>query len=297
VTVPSEPRDPGSWRRLIAELEGDRARERADWGDVDEDEVARYVAGTADAGLRTRVEEAMGRFPAVRQLVDNLTGNEALPFGPASLPLPSRDVGGAGGHWTPRPGRRPSWKGWAAGAGALAASLLIGFLIGRRGDDGGSPPSSGELLLAAATPQPRLSRSGSPGLVGLDARGVYLIEPGQDFGWTLQSPRAGQATIAKVSPLPVEVWPRAGQAAIPLPAFEPRPYGPFIGPEEETTFVVVVTAGPAADVVRDVLTPEAGGPAELDRRMTGLPQALWAAGHRWAAIARVTVRPASGARP
>jgi hypothetical protein len=52
-----------------------------------------------------------------------------------------------------------------------------------------------------------------------------------------------------------------------------------------------VTATPAADVIRQHLTAEAAAADQLDRLLGRLEQALWEAGHRWAALGRMTVEP------
>jgi hypothetical protein len=58
--------------QLVAELEADRTAERQEWGDLDDEEVALYVAGMGTAEERARVTQAMLRYPRVRALVRDL---------------------------------------------------------------------------------------------------------------------------------------------------------------------------------------------------------------------------------
>ena len=58
--------------RLIAELEADRTAERQEWGNLDDEEVALYVAGMGTAEERVRVAQAMLRYPRIRALVREL---------------------------------------------------------------------------------------------------------------------------------------------------------------------------------------------------------------------------------
>jgi hypothetical protein len=76
-------RDPEHWRRFIAELESDLAAERVDevveWGPIDDETIALYIAGNCSPGVRAWVESAMLRHPGLRRLVRDLRRESTQP--------------------------------------------------------------------------------------------------------------------------------------------------------------------------------------------------------------------------
>ena len=58
------------WDRVDKALEEESTEHRRNWGDTDENLLARYVEGTCSADQRDQVERAMKELPAVRECVD-----------------------------------------------------------------------------------------------------------------------------------------------------------------------------------------------------------------------------------
>ncbi len=58
------------WTRLAADLAADIADQRKTWGDIDEIILARYDARKCTKKERSRVEQAMRDFPAVREALE-----------------------------------------------------------------------------------------------------------------------------------------------------------------------------------------------------------------------------------
>lgn len=257
---------PEQWARLVAELRAEDQRRREVWGDVDDETLALYLSGDCTPEEKQRVESAMAQFPAVREALElarsapdlepgDLVGRDQQP--PAqvgSVPLPSV-------------ARR-------FGPVALAAGLLVAALglywFGRSAFS-----TSGEVLVAQVEVQYRDVRGGGPG----------------DFRIVIQSPRDGVATIVRVTPTRRDVWPRPGEAPISLRAAAPAPYGPFDAAEGPAVFWVVVTEQSAADTLRTLLAAESTSPGDVGRFSKQIEEALWQAGHRWAAIQHVMVEP------
>jgi hypothetical protein len=87
------------------------------------------------------------------------------------------------------------------------------------------------------------------------------------------------------------VYPLPGQADIAVEPLQPRKFGPLDRPQARTTLLVLVTATPAAETVRQHLATADAAPDQPDRLLAQLEQALWGAGQRWAALGRITVEP------
>jgi hypothetical protein len=302
---PAESREP--WDRLALELRAHGQAQRQAWGDVDDVQLARYLAGVSSPPERAAVEQAMRDFPDVREVVDLL--RSVLPGRGVEAPVPPGSEGATSGDTaSPTPLRpepmvqdqkaevRKALRGWTLRQAALvglglAASFLLGWLIGqgRLGPDAPSRP--GEVLLASLTAVPRDSRTLEAARVMLDDQGVYRIAGGRDFALEIGSPRRGVATLVLLGPGQPIVYPLPGQADIVVEPLEPRKFGPLDRPEARTTVLVIVTATPAAETVRSHLAATAAALDQRDRLLAPLEQALWAAGQHWAALGRITIEP------
>jgi hypothetical protein len=173
----------------------------------------------------------------------------------------------------------------------LAASFLVGLLVGRgtfAPEPSGQP---GERLLASLTAVPRDSRAAEAARVTLDDQGVYRITGGKEFALEIRSPRRGVATVVLVGPGQPMVYPLPGQTDIAVEPLKPRKFGPLDRPQAKTAMLVIVTAVPAAEIVRQHLVAAGAALDQPDRLLAQLEQALWAAGQRWAALGRITVEP------
>jgi hypothetical protein len=62
----------GSVIERAIQLGTDSDGERAGWGDVDDETLALYAAGTCSPEERIRVEAAMLRYPDVREIVEDI---------------------------------------------------------------------------------------------------------------------------------------------------------------------------------------------------------------------------------
>jgi hypothetical protein len=82
---------------------------RAGWGDIDDDSLALYAAGTCSPEERARVEVVMLRYPDVRELVGDIRRRGFF------VPRRSR----------PRPGRRTRCPTATAVMICLAIALLL----------------------------------------------------------------------------------------------------------------------------------------------------------------------------
>jgi hypothetical protein len=59
------------WLSRVAQtVDSYRALERETWGGIDEDTLIRYMGNQCTAAERSRVEEAMREFPAIREAVE-----------------------------------------------------------------------------------------------------------------------------------------------------------------------------------------------------------------------------------
>lgn len=301
---PSESRE--HWERLIAELRTYQDAQRQTWGDLDDTQVARYLAGTCSPRERAVVEQTMRDLPDVRELMDVL--RRVLPAREAEAPALLDSAEGVVSE-TPAATLRPDTvvreqpaqirqafrsrrlrRAALVGLG-LAASFLLGWLVGR-GSLGPEPSGRpGELLFAGLTAVPRDSRAAAAARVTLDDQGVYRIAGGRDFALEIRSPRRGIATLILVGPGQPVVYPLPGQADIAVEPLEPRKFGPLDRPEAKTTVLVIVTATSAAEVIRQHLTATGAALDQPDRLLAQLEEALWAAGQRWAALGRITIEP------
>jgi hypothetical protein len=274
MTRQPEPRE--QWEGVAAELRAYRQAERQAWGDLDDIQVARYLAGVCSPQERAAVEQAMQTLPDVRDVIEVLRAVEPARGMDSAVRASSARVAA---------GLRTPWK-WALAGAGLAATFLLGLLVGPA-----LRPSSHELLVASLTAIPRDSRAPDAAQVKLDDEGVYRITGGKDFAIEIGSPRPGVATVVLLGPGPPTVYPLPGQVDIPVEPFRPRKFGPLDRPDAQTTVLVIVTATPAAEVIRQHLTAEAAAADQPDRLLGQLEQALWQAGHRWAALGRMTVEP------
>jgi hypothetical protein len=200
-------------------------------------------------------------------------------------------VGGQAAGTQPAPGRRVLRRAALIGLG-LAASFLLGWLAAVSHVPSWQLQSSGqpffELLLASLTAVPRDSRSPEAARVMLDDQGVYRIAGGKDFALEIRSPREGVATLVLLGPGEPVVYPLPGQGDIAVEPLEPRKFGPLDRPEGRTAVLVIVTATPAAEMVRQHLA-SAGAAQDQPERL--LAHALWAGGQRWAALGRIAIEP------
>jgi hypothetical protein len=289
------------WERPIADLRAYRDTQRKAWGDLDDIQVAGYLAGTCSPQERTAVEQAMRDLPDVRELIDVL--RSVLPTREEEAPvLPDATEAAASGNATrtatfqpdaaiPKRFRGRTLRRIALVGLGLAASFLLGWLVGR-GRHGPEPSGqSGELVLAGLTAVPRDSRAAEAARVMLDDQGVYRIAGGRDFALQIRSPRRGVATLVLLGSGPPVVYPLPGQADIAVEPLEPRKFGPLDRPEARTTVLVLVTATPASDIIRQQVTAPRAALEEPDRLLAELEQALWTAGQRWVALGRITVEP------
>src|SRR5262249_24617757 len=143
----------------------------------------------------------------------------------------------------------------------LAASFLLGLLIGqgRPGPEHlGEAKSTGqprEILLAGLTVVPRDPRA--PYALQLTSRGenVYWIA-GRDFALEIRSPRGGVPPVVLPGPGQRMAYPQPGQADIAVVGMKPRRFGPLDRPEATTAVLVLVTATPAAETVRQHLAAD-----------------------------------------
>jgi hypothetical protein len=299
---PAESREP--WERLAAELRTYGHAQCQAWGDIDDIQLARYLAGACSPSERAVVEQAMRDLPDVREVIDLL--RSILPA-PEVEPIPPGPEGAASGIAAapalrpetvvqrqpagPRETRRRMLRRAALVGLGLAASFLLGWLIGQ-GRLGPEPlQRPGERLLASLTALPRDSRAVEAARVMLDDQGVYRIAGGRDFALEIRSPRRGVATLVLLGPGEPLVYPQPGQADIAVEALEPRKFGPLDRLEARTTVLVLVTATPPAEIVCHQLV--AGGAAldEPDRLLDQLEKALLGAGQRWVAFGRITIAP------
>jgi hypothetical protein len=302
---PADTRD--HWERLAVELRAYGQAQRHAWGDLDDIQLARYLAGVCSPPECAAVEQAMRDLPDVREVIDLLRGvlpeRQVEALVPPGLELATSAVAAppaALRQQTVVQGQaaevRPAFRGRTLRRAALvglglAASFLLGWLIGQGRLGPEAPGRPGELLLAGLTAVPRDSRAREPARVMLDDQGVYRIAGGRDFALEIRSPRQGVATLVLLGPGQPMVYPLPGQADIPLEPLEPRKFGPLDRPEARTTVVVIVTATPAADTVRSHLAAGEAALDQQDRLLVQLEQALWAAGQHWAALGRITVEP------
>jgi hypothetical protein len=305
---PAESRE--DWERLAVELRAYGQAQRQAWGDLDDIQLARYLAGGCTPPERAAVEEAMRDLPDVREVIDLL--RSVLPAREVEAPVPPSSEGATSGVAAPAAALRQETvvQGQAAeirqafrgrtlrraalvGFG-LAASFLLGWLIGQRRLGPEAPGRPGELLLAGLTAVPRDSRALEPARVMLDDQGVYRIAGGRDFALEIRSPRQGVATLVLLGPGQPMVYPLPGQADIAVEPMQPRKFGPVDRPEARTTVLVIVTATPAAETIRQRLAAPGAALAQPDRLPAQLEQALWAAGQRWAAVGRIVIEPLGG---
>jgi hypothetical protein len=128
--------------------------------------------------------------------------------------------------------------------------------------------------------------------VTLDEQGVYRITGGRDFSLEIRSPRQGVATLVLLGAGRSTIYPLPGQADIAVEPLERRKFGPLDSPDTRTTVLVIVTATPAVDTVRQHLRSAEGAQDQPHRLVAQLEQALWQAGQRWAALGRITIEPA-----
>jgi hypothetical protein len=174
----------------------------------------------------------------------------------------------------------------ASVAAALGAGIYIGLTV--RGG-GNSVPAGGEVLLAALQPQARLDRGGPFQTLGQGAPGVYPLKGNADFRVAIQSPRQGFATVVLLAPERLQVYPRPSEADLRVEAFETRNYGPLGAPGDKSVVLVIVTAEPAAETIRESLTAGGATADQVDDVLSGIQRALWKKGLRWAAVGRITV--------
>jgi hypothetical protein len=302
---PAESREP--WERLAVELRAYGQAQRQTWGDVDDIQLARYLAGASSPPERAAVEQAMRDFPDVREVVDLLRsalpeleveapappGTEGAASGVAAPPAALRQetaVQGQAAEVRPAPRGRMLLRAALVGLG-LAASFLLGWLIGQGRLGPEAPGRQGELLLASLTAVPRDSRALDATRVMLDDQGVYRIAGGKDFALEIRSARQGVATLVLLGPGQPTVYPLAGQADIAVEPLKPRKFGPLDRPEARTSVLVIVTARPAAETVRRHLAAAEAALDQPDRLLDQLEQSLWAARQPWAALGRITVEP------
>jgi hypothetical protein len=305
---PSESRE--HWERLAIELRADEPAQRQAWGDINDIQLARYVDSACSPQERAAVEQAMRDLPDVREAIDVLRG--VLPAWGLEAPVqPGLAEGAAGAvSWaaaraaalaqdtvvqrqlvaTRWARRRMVLRAALVGIG-LAASFLLGWLVGqgRLGPEPSGRP--GERLLASLTAVPRDSRAAEAARVTLDDQGVYRIAGGRDFALEIRSPRRGVVTLVLLGPGQPMVYPLPGQADIAVEPLEPRKFGPLDRPEARTTVLVIVTATPAAEIVRQHLAAAGAGLDQPDRLVAQLELVLWEAGQRWAALGRITIEP------
>jgi hypothetical protein len=302
---PAESREP--WDRLAAELRAYGQAQRQAWGDVDDIQLARYLAGASSPPERAAVEQAMRDLPDVREVIDLLRsvlparegeapvppGLEGATYGVTASPAPLQQEtvvqGQAAESRRAFRGQR-LWPAALVGFG-LAASFLLGWLIGQGRLDPEPSRRPGELLLASLTAVPRDSRAADGARVTLDDQGVYRIAGGRDFALEIRSPRRGVATLVLLQPGQPMVYPLPGQADIAVEPMEPRKFGPLDRPEARTTVLVIVTATPAAEMVRRHLGAAEAALDQPDRLLAQLEQALWAGGQHWATLGRITIEP------
>jgi hypothetical protein len=265
------------WERVAAELHAYRDAQRQAWGDLDDIQVARYLAGECSPQERAAMEQAMQSFPDVRELMDVL-----------------RDVGPGLSNMTQaqaerapqaKPLRTP-WK-WVLAGTALAASFVLALLVA----EGLFRPVRHEVLLASVMVVPRDSRAADAARVTLDDQGVCRLIGGKDFNIEIRSPRQGVATVVLLGPDALTVYPKPGQAAIAIEPFRTRKFGPLERLKGRTTVLVIVTATPAAELIRERLGAVPPAMDQLNQLMELLQQALWDAGQHWIAIDRITVEP------
>jgi hypothetical protein len=305
---PSESREP--WERLAAELRAYEQAQRQAWGDVDDIQLARYLEGVCSPQERAAVEQAMRDLPDVREAIAVLRGvlpawGLEAPVQPGLAEGEARAVSWAAARAatlaqdtvvqrqlveTRRARRRMVLRAALVGIG-LAASFLLGWLIGQGRLGPGPSERPGKRLLARLTALPRDSRAVEAARVMLDDQGVYRIAGGKDFALELRSPRRGVATLVLLGLGEPLVYPLPGQAEIAVEALEPRKFGPLDRPEARTTVLVLVTDTPAAEIVRQQLAAAGAALDQPDRLLDQLEQALWAAGQRWAALGRITIAP------
>jgi hypothetical protein len=265
MTGQSQPHE--QWDRVAAELRAHREAQREAWGDFDANQVTRYLAGLCTPQERAAVEVAMRSLPDVRELIEVLQAME-FPVPPGPIPR------GLARIWA-RINRGTVRTCALVGLG-VAATFLLGLLIGRTVYHKPDPPlGPPELLSAKLTPVPRTFRG---------AAGA------KDFDVEIRSPRSGFATIVLLQPgLPPRCFPEPGQPDVRVEAFELRKYGPLDRPNTRTTVLVIVTATPAENVIREHVPAAGPAPDQTDALEESLEQALWAAGHRWAAVGRISV--------
>src|SRR5262245_13627082 len=82
----TDPDPEEQWSWIAAELKSYRDAQRQAWGDLDDVTMARYLAGEATEEERSRVEEAMARFPGVCECLTLLKSLSEEEDDPATVP-------------------------------------------------------------------------------------------------------------------------------------------------------------------------------------------------------------------
>jgi hypothetical protein len=307
---PSESRE--HWERLAAELRAYRDAQQHAWGDLDDIQVTRYLAGACSPQERATVEQALRDLPDVREVIDVL--RTVLPAWELDAPVQPGSAEGAAeaASWaavraaalaqdaevqsqsarTRRALRRQTLLRAALVGMGLAASFLVGWLVGQRSVVPQPSGQPGERLLASLTAVPRDSRAAEAARVTLDDQGVYRITGGRDFSLQIRSPRRGVATLVLLGGGPPVVYPLPGQADIAVEPLQLRKFGPLDRPQARTIVLVIVTATPAVKTVRQHLAAAEVTQDQPDQVLAQLEQALWGAGQGWAALGRITIEPA-----
>ncbi len=162
---------------------------------------------------------------------------------------------------------------WGARFAALAASLLVGIVLGSQGFQGGR--DGAEILVAEASP------------VYGDMRGSG--GSGRPSRIEMRSSLGGYATVIALSPgRTAEIYPKPGAEDIAVSASVPRPYGPLAPGTTRVLFVVTET--PAAETIHKALPRKTYGPEDLDRLRADLTTTLRAKGFRRMALGDAAFR-------
>ena len=214
----------------------------------------RTVAVSDAESARTGTGEQARRAVKIHQ---PLRGNEDLEADPPPpLPFTRKDKL-----------RRDSQALWWGGRlAALAASLLLGILIGTRVLRDGGRSGATEILIASATPIFDPSRGG--GGVEKDWLGIKI-----------DSRLSGFATVVALAPARgPEVHPDFGGDDVPVRSGVPAEVGPL--PQSTTHVLFVVTETPAGEPIRRALQDKSFGPGDAAELRTLLLSTLESKGYR-----------------
>ena len=194
------------------------------------------------------------------------------------------------------PGPRPRWglpfsRRWLA-TGSVAAALFIGaFLVASLTSRRLVSGREEEVALAEVTPQVPTVMGRPPGKTTVEGAAEYRLESRGDFQLLIRGTLRGYATVILCTPEGTRVYPEPGEPPIQVEPSAVRET-PALPLSTKTTVIVLLTASPAADTVRQVFPKDGMRPEEVVKRLGEVQKALAKAGNRLQTLNRMTVNPA-----